>query len=120
MHRYIFSTSDRFGLYLQLLTSRDNQETSFGAGVLEGRAHEFVDELFQHHFAGECLRDFDHRCEIEMFDRRLDRARWTRRALVLPQRWMQLIELPHLSIGSPPKIALPRISQVEMRDIFEP
>src|ERR1700739_163267 len=32
---------------------------------------------------------------------------------------MQLIELPHLSIGSPSKIGLPCVSQVKMRDLPE-
>src|SRR5262249_47306287 len=57
--------------------------------------------------------------EIELFDRCFDRARWTRRALVLPQPRMQLIELPHLSVGAPSQIAPPRVSQVEMRNLLE-
>src|SRR5215469_4326704 len=114
MHGYIFSTGDRIRLYLQLITSRDNQKTSFGAGVLEGCAHKFVDQLFQNHLAGESLRDFDHRCEIEMFDRCLDRTRWPPRAFVLPQPRIKLVELPHLSVGAPSKIALPCVSQVEI------
>src|ERR1700757_3126181 len=112
MHGYIFSAGDCIRLYLQLITSRDNQQTSFGAGVLEGRAHEFVDELFQNHFAGERLRDFDHRGKIKMLDRCLDRARWPPRAFVLPQPRMQLIELPDLSVCAPSQIAPPRVSEV--------
>src|SRR6516165_9928969 len=119
MHGYMLSTGGRFRLYLQLITSRDNQKTSFGARVLKGRAHEFVDELFQLHLARERLRDFDHRCEIEMFDRYLDRARWSPRAFVLPQPRMELVELPHLSVGAPSQIAPPRVTQVVMRDLLE-
>src|SRR6516165_3715036 len=119
MHFYILSTSDRFCLYLQLINSRDNQKTSFGPGVLECRAHEFVDELFQHHLARERLRGFDHRREIELFDRCFDRARWTRRTLVLPQPRMELIELPHFSVGPPTQIAVPCVFQVEMCDVLE-
>src|SRR6516225_1253043 len=88
MHFYILSTSDRFCLYLQLINSRDNQKTSFGAGVLEGCAHEFVNELFQHHLARERLRHLDHGRKIELFDGRFDSTRWSRRSLVLPQPWM--------------------------------
>src|SRR5262245_55817777 len=119
MHGYILSTGDRIRLYLQLITSRDNQKTSFGAGVLKGCTHKFVDELFQNHFARERLRDFDHRCEIEMFDRCLDRTRWTPCAFVLPQPRMELVELPHLSVGAPSQIAPPRVSQVVMRNLLE-
>src|SRR5262249_47776854 len=32
---------------------------------------------------------------------------------------MELIELPHLSVGAPSQIAAPRVSQVEMGDVFE-
>src|SRR5215469_14828495 len=105
MHGYILSAGDRFRLYLQLITSLDNQKTSFGAGVLEGCAHEFVDELFRNYFARQRLRYFDHGCEIEIFDRCLNRTRWTPRAVVLPQPRMELIELPHLSVGAPSQIA---------------
>src|SRR5262249_28553371 len=119
MHGYVLSTGDRIRLYLQLITSRDNQKTSFGAGVLKGCTHQFVDELFQNHFAGERLRDFDHRCEIEMFDRCLDRTRWTGHAVVLPQPRIQLVELPHLSVGSPSEITTPCVCQVEMCDFLE-
>jgi hypothetical protein len=46
-----------------------------------------------------------------LFNRRFDRARQTRRALVQSQPRMELIELPHLSVCSPPQIALPRVSE---------
>src|SRR6516162_10414789 len=109
IHGYVLSTSGRFRFYLQLIASRDNQETSFGAGLLDSRPHEPVDELFQYHFAGNGLRRLDHGREIEMFDRRFDRARWPLRALALPQPRMQLIELPHLSVGAPSEITIPRV-----------
>src|SRR5438046_2658795 len=32
---------------------------------------------------------------------------------------MELIELAHLAIGSPTQVALPGVSQVEMRDLLE-
>src|SRR5215469_6530781 len=92
----------------RLLTSYCNQEGSLGAGLLDGCSHKPVDKLFHDHLARECLRDFDHGREIELFDRCLDRTGWTWRALVLPQPWMEVIELPHLSLGTPPEITLPR------------
>src|SRR5215471_14000979 len=97
MHRYMLATGERFRFYLQRISSRNDQETSFGAGVLDGRAQEPVDEFFENHLARKCLRSFDH-------------ARWTRRTLVLPQPRMELVELPYFSIGSPSKITLPCVS----------
>src|SRR6516162_7000369 len=114
MHRYMLAIGESFRFYLQRFFPRNDQETSLGAGVLDGRAQEPVDQLFQNHLTGNSLRHFDYGREVELFDRRLDRARWTRRALVLPQPRMELIELPNLSVGSPSEIALPCLSQVEM------
>src|SRR5215469_9438236 len=119
LHGYVISAHDCFRGSSQLLTSYGNQESSLGAGLLDGRSHKPIDKLFHDHLAGECLRDFDDRREIELFDRRLDGARCTRRALVLPQPWMELFELPHLSVSSPLEVATPGISEVEMRDLLE-
>src|SRR5215831_18812159 len=119
MHCYMLATGERFRFYLQRIFPRNDQETSLGAGVLDGRAQEPVDEFFENHLARECLRGFNHCREIELFDRCFDRARWTWRTLVVPQSRIELIELPHLSVGSPSKIALPRVSEVEMRNLLE-
>src|SRR6202140_1013211 len=54
-----------------------------------------------------------------MFDGRPDRARWSGPQLVLPELRIHLIELPHLAIGSPPQVAVPGVSQVEMRYFIE-
>src|SRR6516164_6749866 len=54
-----------------------------------------------------------------MFDRRFERAHWARRAFVRRQPRMELIELPHLSVGSPSEIAPPCVSQIEMRDLLQ-
>src|SRR5262245_4255379 len=107
---YIFSVRNCFRVYQKLVTSRADQEASVSAGVLDRHTHEPVDELFEHYLAGECLRDLDYGSDIEPFDGYFDRACWTRRALVLPQSRMKLIELPHLSVGSPSNIAPPRVS----------
>src|SRR5215469_3042253 len=87
--------------------------------MLDNRAHQSVDQLVQNQLARECLRDLDHRREIETVDRRFDRPRWCRPATVLPQLRMELIELPHLSIGSPSEVTPPCVSQIEIRDLLE-
>src|SRR5262249_25389397 len=74
VHGYIFSARCCLCVYPQFLTLCGNQEASLGAGVLEGRAHEPVDELFQNDLARKYLRDFDHGCEVELLDRGFDRA----------------------------------------------
>src|SRR6516162_10502860 len=119
MHRYMLAIGESFRFYLQRFFPRNDQETSLGAGVLDGRAQEPVDQLFQNHLAGNGLRHLDHGREVELFDRRLDRARWTRRPLVLPQSRMELIELPHLSVGSPSEIAGSGLPQISVCDRLE-
>src|ERR1700756_5042605 len=100
MHRYLLATGERCRFYLQHVSSRDDQEASLGAGVLDGRSQEPVDEFFENDLARKCLRGSNHCREIELFDRRFDRPRWCWPTAVLPQLRMELIELPHLSIGS--------------------
>src|SRR6516165_12303500 len=119
MHRYLLATGESFRFYLQRISPRNDQETSLGAAVLDGRAQEPVDEFFENHLARKCLGGFNHCREIEMFDRRFDRARWTWRALVPPQPRIELIELPHLSVGSPSQVAVSCVFQVEMCNVLE-
>src|SRR6516225_9463221 len=119
LHGYVIATHDCLRGRSRLLALYGNQEGSLGAGLRDGRSHKPVNELFHDHLAREGLRDFDHSRKIELFDRCLDRACWTGRVLALPQPRMELLELPHLSVGSPSEIALPRVSQVEMRDLLE-
>src|SRR5262245_18939917 len=119
MHRYMLATGERFRFDLQHISSRNDQETSLGAGVLDGRSQEPVDEFFENHLARKCLRGCYHCREIEMFDRRFDRTSCPPRGLFLPQMRIEPIELQHLSVGSPSKIALPCVSQVKMRDLLE-
>src|SRR5262249_33877431 len=55
-----------------------------------------------------------------MLDGRFDRARCPgRRALILAQPRMKLIELPHLAIGPPTQIAVAGILQVHPSDLLE-
>src|SRR5262245_12293614 len=119
LHAYFSSAHDCLRGSSQLLASYGHHERSLGAGLLAGSSHKPVDKFFHDHLARKRLRDFDHRCEIELFDRCLDRAGRARRALVLPQPRMEFVELSHLAVGAPTEIAPPRVSQVEMRDLLE-
>src|SRR6516165_11412471 len=119
MHRYLLATGESFRFYLQRISPRNDQKTSLGAAVLGGRAQEPVDEFFENHLARERLRGFNHCREIEMFDRRFDRARWHSRVLVLPQMRIELIKLPHLSVGAPSQVAVAGVTQIPVCDLGE-
>src|SRR5262245_38101642 len=54
-----------------------------------------------------------------MFDRCLDRTGWTPCTFVLPQSRMELVELPHLSVGTPSQVGVSCVLQVEMRKLLE-
>src|SRR5215813_9928339 len=119
LHGYFISVHDGLCGRSQLRASYSNQEGSFGAGLLDSRSHKPIDKLLHDDLAGECLRDLDHRRDIELFDRRFDRPRWTRFALVQSQLRVELLELPHFSVGSPPEVAAPCVSEIELRDLLE-
>src|SRR4029453_14097536 len=119
LNGYFISRHGCFCGSSQLLTSHGNQEGAIRAGVLDGRSHKPVDKLLHDHLAGECLRNLDHRCEIEMFDWRFDRIGRTCRALGAPQPRMELLEVAHLCICAPAQVAVPCAFEVEMCDVFE-
>src|SRR6476620_124601 len=55
-----------------------------------------------------------------MFDRRPDRAGRTGNRRLIPKVGIQLVELPHLAVGSPAEIAVPGISQIGIGNGLEP
>ena len=54
-----------------------------------------------------------------MFDRRRDRARRAGRGLFRPKARVHLLELPHLSVGSPTQVAVASLPQVQMCNVLE-
>src|SRR5215475_7497735 len=119
LHGYFISVHSCLRGSSQLLASYGNQEGSFGSGLLDGRSNKPVDKLLHDDLAGECLGDFDYRLEIELFDRGFDRAGLTRQSLFVPQVWIELLKLPYLAIGSPTKICLPCVPQIDVRELLE-
>ena len=57
------------------LSARHDQQTTFGARLLDGGAHERVEQPVQDDLARHGLRHLDHGREIKVLDRRPDRAR---------------------------------------------
>ena len=119
MHDHCIAGGRGFRLDPLLDASRENQQTSLGARLLDRGAHERLDQFFEDDLARDGLRHFDHGREVEVFDRRRDRARRTGRRLFLSEMRIELIELPHLAVGSPTQVAVARLPQIDMRKIFE-
>ena len=71
----LFSAARGLCLNHELITMWKDQEAPFSAGLLDGSAHETVDQFLQNHLAGDGLRDFDYRGQIQEFGRRQDCAR---------------------------------------------
>ena len=59
----------------RLRAARKNQQAALGACLLDRGAHERVEQLLQDDLARDGLRHLDHGREVEVFDRRPDRAR---------------------------------------------
>ena len=55
-------------LYAMVLAPRENEQASPGAGVLDGRTHERIDQLLQDDLARDRCRHLDHGLEVEVFD----------------------------------------------------
>src|ERR1700751_4464821 len=119
MHPDVVYASGGFRLYVQFITSKKDQKTSLGAGVLDGRAHDSVDQFLQNHLARDCLRDFDYRSQIQEFARCQNCPRAAESGLLFLEVWVQMVELPHLAIGSPMQIAVAGITQIGICDLVE-
>src|SRR5262249_32922149 len=92
-YRHGTAAGARFRLDQQLRTARQNEQPTFGARVLDRGAQERLDELVQHDFARDGLRDLEYGREIEVFDRRPDRATRNSGGLYHSQVRVELIEL---------------------------
>src|SRR5262249_22191021 len=64
-------------------------------------------------------RYLDHGREVEVLDRCRDHARRAGRGRPCSEVRIHLLELPHLAIGSPAKIAVARPPQIYARKLFE-
>ena len=109
----------RFRRDPRLAAGRQNQHASLGARLLDRSAHERVDQFFKNDLARDGLRHLDHGREIEVFDGRRDRAGWIGWRLFRAQVRIHLFELPHLAVGAPAQETVARLSQINVREIFE-
>ena len=95
------ATGRGFRLDPLLRAACKDQQAALRPRLLDRGAHERVEQLFQDDLARHGLRHFHHGGEVQMLDRRPDRAGRTRAAFVLPQLRIELIELPHLARRRP-------------------
>ena len=102
-----------------VISVRKNQQTSFGAGVLDSRAHECVDQLLQDDLARHRFGDLDHGRQIEVLDGCLYRRRRIGDRLFGSDLRIELLELSNLRVRSPAAIARSGIPQVSSRNRLE-
>src|SRR4029077_10378277 len=119
MHCDIVSENRGLRLDLQFITDVKDQQTALSTRVLDGRAHDSLDEFFQNHFARDCLGDFDYGRQIQELRRRHDRAGRAPSWLLLPELGIELVELPYFAVSSPAEIAIPGLPQICIRDLVE-
>src|SRR6185369_16577193 len=103
----------------KLIALWKDQQTSFGAGMLDGRTHEGVDQLLQDDLARERFGHLHDGGQVEMLDGCLYRGAGFRDRHVRPEVRMRLLELSSLSFGAPTQVAVPRLLQVGSRNLLE-
>jgi len=118
-HLHIAAARRGFRFDSIVIPVRKNQHASFSAGMLDGRAHQRVDQLLQHDLARHRFGDLHHGRQVEAFDGRLDRGALLRGRLVGPELRMELIELSNLAFGAPAQVTIPRIPKVGRRNLLE-
>ena len=109
----------RLRLNAIVISSRKNQETSFGARVLDGRAHQRVDQLLQHDLTRHRFGHLDHGRQIEVLDGCLDRRGRIGDRLLGSDLRIELLELSNLCVRAPAAIAVAGIPQVGRRNLLE-
>src|SRR5260370_2554613 len=78
-----------------------------------------LDELAEEDLAGHRLRGLEHRPDIQLPDGRANGSGGRCRDWCVAQMWMMLLELPHLAIGSPAKIAVAGVLQIHTGNLLE-
>src|ERR1700736_4177987 len=119
MNNVLVAIASGFGLDSVLNPSPKNQETSLSTRLLQGCPHERVDQFLYDNLTRGRLRNPDNCGEVKMFDRCRDPSRLTWRRQFPPQIRVQRIELPQLAVGPPPRVAIPGVPQIRMRDLLE-
>lgn len=94
---------------------RKHEQTAIRPRLLDGGAHEHVDQLVQIHFAGNGLRQLDYRGKVQLFDRVDGGSSGSRRAFAGPQARMRGLEQRGFGAGPPFQIALMRVAQIRLR-----
>src|SRR5713226_2594773 len=93
-------------------TPKEDQQTPPGPRILYRESYQLLDQPGKDDLARKCLRDLDHRAQIQKPGRRHNRARRARSRLFVFDVRIQLVKLPYLAIRSPVEIAVPGIAQV--------
>ena len=116
---HVIAAGGRLRLNAIVLPSGKNQETSFGTRVLDGRAHQRVDQFLQHDLTRYRFGYLDHRRQIEMLDWCLYRRGRIGDRFFRSDLRIELLELPNLAIGAPLPVAVAGVAQVGPGDSLE-
>src|SRR5229473_3139447 len=98
---------------------RDRMSSPHSAPACSMAVRSSASMRFSRTISGQRLRDLEDRCELQVFDRRADRAARVGRRLFLAEVRIELVELPHFAVGSPAQVALAGVSQVKLCDLLE-
>ena len=116
---HVIGTGCCLRLNLVVVCSRKNQETSFGARVLNGCAHQRVDQPLKHDLTRNRFGHLDHGRQIEVLDGCLYRRCRIGDRLLGSDLRIELLELSNLCVRAPAAIAVAGIPQVGRRNFLE-
>ena len=109
LHEHRVAAGCRFRRDPLITLSRNNEQRALGTCVLDGGAHQGIEQLFQNDLARDSLGHLDHGREVEVLDARSDGTCQARSLLLHPKLRIELIKLTHLAIGSPAKVTAPGV-----------
>ena len=99
--------------------AHENEQATLGAGVFERDRHQGFDQPVEKDLAGYGLRGLDHRPSVQLIGWCADRGLGRGLGRMLAEVWMELFELPDLSVGAPAEITGSGVAQICMGDSLE-
>src|SRR6266403_4201225 len=119
MQRYLnlAAAGRRFRRGAWLVAVEQDEQATLGPRMFDRDPQQRLDELAEFDLPRDRLRGLEHRSNIQPLDGRAEGCGGRRRFPLQPG--VTLVELPHFAERAPPKIAVPRVSQIGVGDGLE-
>ena len=109
----------RLCLNLRIIPAQKDEQTPFGACILQRDSHELLDQLAKNNLARERLGSLDHSLQVQLPDRRADCGGDRSRKVFLVQARVAFVELLHLTERAPAVVAVTGAAKIGVADRFD-